>query len=774
MELNYNAMNQVTKGTVILSEHDPVSAVCLVVKGRITCINNGVRTVVGTGSFLGICDLHHEFYQVSYEAFDDAVIYPFAASGSETISKIMGVNKDYGALMVISLNRYIKELGKIYLSLAQEAEAFSSFLSISYAKYGEIVQKNGFPMTRIDVLEEMEPFAMPEGVKRENVDYFSACCDLPLDVQKAYYKPPAITVFHINSEVELVSQLISGCMELSLYIYETFAGLMDVGENCLFKALMKLAFQLKDKSMQAEIGKIIDGAVDQINQIENIITEKTGIDINVEREYMEKAYYQLISGETPMGGDADLALNDSENYDEEVLDIFDNSLEKILDFSGVETELREDFVAELEEYKALSDKTSTEDKARNMRRKITKLYYRIYTKVFFKACETNDNSKIIDLFLNFGYMDEKLLNKEQLLELYYLNSRDEQQGSCRVYSMREWLEAIYKGEKEPSKSEMDMDYSEYLRERKKNKEITEAEMKELEKNCTEKVLYEINNMLTYNNRIISGQATIFLPVLHQESFIGSVRRAKLDALHINAAVNKVVQIDYSAFYRQTLYTNPEKGIEKEYIMIETYPDIVLLPTYGTNGIMWQDITGKRRTTPGRFLLPAFCDTNLDDMMIRLVGRFRWELCRTIQGIQWNDIKTKSLTSEYMDYLQFYRKNHDLSEEKKEKLKVQIQKARGASREVFVVDYVAWIKFEAQGSIRLNKVVRDILATYCPFKKELREKVGEQPLFAASMVRFNREHVKTMKEISLRKRALEKAGVELPAELAKTYEFYEKY
>lgn len=774
MELNFNAMNQVTKGTVILAEKDPVNAVCLVIKGRVSCLNNGVRTVVGTGSFLGLCDLSHEFYQVTYEAFDDSVIYPFKASKKDDIQKIMAANKEYGALMVISLNRYIKELGKIYLALAQEAEGLQSFLSVSYAKYGELVQKSGFPMTKIDLLEEIEDFSIPDSVKRESMDYFSACSELPLDVQKAYYRSPSIANFHITEEVALVSSLINTCLELSFNIFESFAGLMSEDENCLFKILMKLAFQTKDKAAQNEISKIIDGAVEQINQIETLFTEKTGLKVNVEREYMEKAYFQLISGEVPVGSDADLAINDSENYDTEILDELSGSLEKILDFGGIEEDAREEFAADLQAYSELSDKTSTEDKARNLRRKITKEFYQIYTKVFFKACSTNDTSKPIDLFLNYGFMDEKLLTEEQLIELYHLNTREEQHGPCRVYSMREWLEAIYNGEKEPSKSEMDMDYSEYLRERKKNKEITDEEARSLEKNGTEKVLYEINNMLTYNNRIISGQATIFLPVLHQESFMGSVRRARLEALHINASVNKVVQVDYSAFYRQTLFTKPEDGIEKEYIMIETYPDVILLPTYGTNGIMWQDITGKRRTSPGRFLLPAFCDANLDDIMIRLVGRFRWELCRTIQGIQWNDIKTKSLTSEYMDYLQFYRKNHDLSEEKKEKLKAQIQKARGASREVFVVDYVAWIKFEAQGSIRLNKVVRDVLATYCPFRKELREKVAEQPLFAAAMVRFNRDHVKTMKEVTLKKRMYQKSGVTLPPELVKTYEYYEKF
>ena len=46
---------------------------------------------------------------------------------------------------------------------------------------------------------------------------------------------------------------------------------------------------------------------------------------------------------------------------------------------------------------------------------------------------------------------------------------------------------------------------------------------------------------------------------------------------------------------------------------------------------------------------------------------------TIEGTAWNDIKVKSLTSEYSDYLQFYRKNRELSEERKEKLKYQIQR-----------------------------------------------------------------------------------------------------
>ena len=83
---------------------------------------------------------------------------------------------------------------------------------------------------------------------------------------------------------------------------------------------------------------------------------------------------------------------------------------------------------------------------------------------------------------------------------------------------------------------------------------------------------------------------------------------------------------------------------------------------------------------------------------------------------------KSLTSEYSDFIQFYKKNRELSEDKKDKLKMQIQKCRNNTREVFVVDYENWIKHEAHGGIVLSKPVREIMATYCPFAiPELRQK-----------------------------------------------------
>ena len=103
--------------------------------------------------------------------------------------------------------------------------------------------------------------------------------------------------------------------------------------------------------------------------------------------------------------------------------------------------------------------------------------------------------------------------------------------------------------------------------------------------------------------------------------------------------------------------------------------------------------------------------------------------------------------------------------------MQIQKCRNNTREVFVTDYINWIRHEAKGGITLNKTVREIMATYCPFTKKIRGTIVEQPLFRDAMARFMRETGKKNKEYALKFRVWEKDGIEVPAEIIQTRDFY---
>ena len=92
---------------------------------------------------------------------------------------------------------------------------------------------------------------------------------------------------------------------------------------------------------------------------------------------------------------------------------------------------------------------------------------------------------------------------------------------------------------------------------------------------------------------------------------------------------------------------------------------------------------------------------------------------------------RSLTSEYFDYIQFYRKNHDLSQDAKESIKTGLRKARGSFKEMFIRDYISYVLFESAGSPRLTKPARSILFTYCTFSKEIRDRLNTNPIYKGS-------------------------------------------
>ena len=170
--------------------------------------------------------------------------------------------------------------------------------------------------------------------------------------------------------------------------------------------------------------------------------------------------------------------------------------------------------------------------------------------------------------------------------------------------------------------------------------------------------------------------------------------------------------------------------------------------------------------------PRFFNGNLENSLINMAAVYRWEICRTVQGNYWNDVREHSLTSEYCDYVQFYRKNKDLTEEAKEKIRAQFKSCRNSYREMFAKDYDVWVKYESQNSIRLNKVVRGILYMYCPFAAEYRKKLESQPIFNAASARFNRENTKKVRELKTFNSNVLKRGGQVTEVLQKNLDFYE--
>ena len=162
------------------------------------------------------------------------------------------------------------------------------------------------------------------------------------------------------------------------------------------------------------------------------------------------------------------------------------------------------------------------------------------------------------------------------------------------------------------------------------------------------------------------------------------------------------------------------------------------------------------------------------MMLRLTGEFRWEMCKRVQGARWNDVTDHSLTSEFFDYLQFYKKNRDLSADAKEKCHMQLQKAKNRFKDAFILDYMAWVLYESAGSPRLNKVTRQILSRYCPFPKEYREKLKTNPLYTSLFERYENNKKKELTRMnSVAFRAQRNNHGQTPEPLLMQIEYLEK-
>ena len=374
------------------------------------------------------------------------------------------------------------------------------------------------------------------------------------------------------------------------------------------------------------------------------------------------------------------------------------------------------------------------------------------------------------MFLYFGYVDEELAGIENAARLYRLAKRIGNHSDRGFYTFYDWLLAIYDGKKMPSRNEFEEDFLDYMRKQQLSGEFTDRELRALENNPMSRVNYELRNMFPIVNKMTFGRISTFCPVFTSDNVLKDLDESFVTYAKVNRVIDQIRSIDYSAFYREGLDTDHAQAMGKELIHREYLPDIILMPGMGIRGVMWQEIEGKKRNSPARMFLAAFHMEALDATLIRLTGEFRWALCKRVQGARWNDVSERSLTSEYFDYVQFYRKNHDLTPEAKERVKNSLQRAKNSFKEMFIRDYIVWILFEGNGSPRLNKVSRQILFTYCPFPNNICKTLEQNPLYTDLLERRRIKTAQRLHHLEVLEQKLKNSKIPIPGTLYSEIQF----
>lgn len=769
--LKANGKNTVRKGEVIFTKGEELNQIGIVLAGKVLMQGDCIKMVRPQGTYLALNEMDNENYEATYTAIEDSVIYAIPVQGEATLQNIIGKNADFRAIMISSQFRTAVELYRIKTSLADRAERLYTFAQRTYEEYKSICKAFQIPAIGIEELEELVPYEGIQDANEYRVAYYEEGAKIPLSANKAYFSySEEMVSFQVNEIIGLTVSFREDCAAMTEYI----KNLMDViclrARNNLYGYVCEKAVEIKKKDdLPVEVHILLNGIVDEIsfqyNELKHHCAELPSLDIEQLRSKMSSLSTRK------MAVTVEKSKEEREAEIERDVESLKGSMEQILKFATLSDEDNHTLKTNVEYLVKVPDRMSVEDDVKKAKKTITLLVFKLYLSCYRKIKEgLLVPPKAVELFMNYGMLDERLLDEEQLEFLCSIEP-EENEGPCKVVTMMEWLDLIHEGKREPSKSEFDEDYVENLRSLKKQGEITEKEQKALLDDMDKRVEYEVMNMQMSNSRSVYGQPSSYMPILYKEAIFGYLDKILVTKKRINESVKRLMKIDYSVFYREVIYSNTRLKIINETIMKNVYPDVILFPLFGTNASMWQEVGGKNKGTPGRFCFPIMTSSNIDDLMVKMFGRFRWELCRCIQGMAWNDVKVKSLTSEYMDYIQFYRKNRDLSDEAREKIKLQIQKARNNSREIFLMDYEAWIKNESNGSMKMNKVAREIVATYCPFEKELRTKLNVQKPYEVAQARSYRNALKKKQEFELKIKAIQKVTSDVPDEIMETYSFY---
>ncbi len=416
---------------------------------------------------------------------------------------------------------------------------------------------------------------------------------------------------------------------------------------------------------------------------------------------------------------------------------YNNSIQQIFEFSLIDKEFQNNFLKVLNDFRKMQNPFNTEPEGRKIRRFITKLYLDLYKQVLLRSHSEPVLPPPVRLMLNFGFLDETMLEQEQIEELHEIAARPGEPSGLTIYHEHEFLKRIHDGKENPSITEMGLSYEAHLREEEKHKKKAKGGKVDADEENINKMIFEIDHRLLNTITVCSGSTATAFPILTSMVMRGNPANFYISKKKLESTVLALREIDFSAYYRETV---ERIGEAREIIQDEVIPNFILLPSFGTKTMLWQELDGTNRKTRGRIVVPILFMGDIMKSLAHTLACFRWELNRSLKGAMWADPVEGGLTGVYFDYVNFFKKNPKLSTEAKEKIAERFKSIR-TNRDRFAEDYVMWVLFEKDGIMKLNTVVREMFYRYIPFRKEVREKLENMPAFSEIATKYKNIHTR---------------------------------
>ncbi len=442
-----------------------------------------------------------------------------------------------------------------------------------------------------------------------------------------------------------------------------------------------------------------------------------------------------------------------------------NSLRQILEYTLADKDFQAKFIKLLKDFKAAKNPLATDSGARKLRRHITKMYWDMYKQAFIRSKGDPNTPVPVKMMLSFGLLDETLLDNEHQNELWEIAALSEKKTSVPVVRETDFLSLILQGKEAPSITEMGLSYDAHLREeeRHRGKKGTHPETADP---AFATVMYEIEQRLASTSAVCSGSTSTAIPFLCSFNIHGSLKSMYMAREAVDKAVREIRDIDFSLFYRETVLKLEDA---REIIREEILPYFILLPVSGSRTLLWQELSGTNKRSRGRIVIPVFFAGDFQKNLAHTLACFRWELNRSLKGAMWADPIEGGVTGEYFDYVNTFKKNSKLSVEAKDKINEKFKSIR-TNRDRFADDYQTWVLFEKDGIMKLNSVVREMFFKHIPFKKDIRERLGQMPAFGQYNTRYTNILIRNYQSYERRYKKYMDSEGNYPVEIKKYMEF----
>lgn len=734
-------------GQQIARKKDKVKEWYIIQEGSATLRHEFEETTLGTNAIIGI--LEQDWFICDYIAKTDVTLYVFPCESVQDLKHFLATETKMRRVFLKSAMVQRHQLFSAYVDMFHKVRQFQMMSDRMLEQYRYLCARAKFEANTSLDLSNLTPLEMQHRAENWEINSSNSlirgALDAYLDLMSTNEDLCIGGIMEASAQMHRITR---GIREMTVFLHNNRDAFFSDVRNDLFHALLELQSGMKAAGMDdAEVVKFI----------ESLFKFAKGIRI-YDQEQLAKWYEEYKSN----------TVKETTKTKENLTD-----LEFILQFAGYEQEKYEELLKMFLDYEKVHDADSKDETAYRLRKKVTKVFYELYFDCFMQAVTGRKKiTPVMEMFFNFGYLNSGFLDEEKTNALYQVSAHLDMCASEHVFTIYSWLLEVYGGTKEPSKNEFDMDFAAYLHDEVRRGELAKADVEKKKNDPEERVRFEIMNMFASVNRVTYGNITMFSPVLCGRDLFNSLDKMLVTSDKLEEAFNEVRKVDYSIFYRPLFISDMPAELKNETVMQEILPDVILMPNAGTRAMMWQETASVRNDTPARFMIPIFTAADLQEAVLENCGRYRWEMCRKIQGVRWNDIREHCLTSDYYDYLQFYRKNRELSAETKEQVKSALQRAKNNFREVFVRDYQNWIKYEAKGGFRLNKYVRGIMFAYCPFSKSYRADLKGNPMFADAISRFEVTNARTYNRLQGLYDKYKREGGEMTPALRENLDYYQ--